>query len=92
MNFYLISYDISNDKRRNNVSKCLENYGTRVQYSVFEVILGEEKFKELYEKLKKIIDIKKDSIRIYPLCNSCLRKTRIIGEGEITTEIEIYII
>ncbi len=59
--FIVISYDIADDKRRNRVAKTLENYGTRVQYSVFECILEKEKFIELYNVLNKIIEIEKDA-------------------------------
>ena len=45
--FYLISYDISNDKRRLKVMKALEDYGTRVQYSVFECWLRPQDLKSL---------------------------------------------
>ena len=34
--FILVSYDIPNDKRRLKVMKAVQDYGTRVQYSVFE--------------------------------------------------------
>ena len=33
----LISYDISDDKLRNKFSKFITKYGTRIQYSVFEI-------------------------------------------------------
>lgn len=92
MNFYAITYDISDDKRRRAVSKCLENYGTRVQYSVFEVLINEEMLKDIIEQLRKIIDIREDSVRIYYICNNCLKKTFIIGEGEITKDVDIYIV
>lgn len=91
-NFYVISYDIRNDKTRNNVAKTLEDYGTRIQYSVFEFIMDETKLEELLQRLKKIIDIKEDSVRIYTICNACLKKTKIVGEGELTKDIDIYII
>ncbi len=92
MNFYTIAYDITDDKRRREVAKCLENYGSRVQYSVFEVLVSEEILKEIIEKLKRIINIREDSVRIYYICNSCLKKTFIIGEGEITKDADIYIV
>ncbi len=37
MALYLISYDITADNRRNALAKLLEGFGSRVQYSVFEV-------------------------------------------------------
>ena len=33
---YLISYDISNDKRLRNVFKLMRGYGDHLQYSIFE--------------------------------------------------------
>jgi len=35
----MVSYDIANDKRRSKIARTMEDYGTRVQYSVFEVNL-----------------------------------------------------
>ena len=37
--FYLVTYDITDDQRRTKVAKILEDFGDRVQYSVFEMIL-----------------------------------------------------
>ena len=41
---YLVSYDISDDKRRTKVFKTLEGFGDHVQYSVFlcELNAGEQ--------------------------------------------------
>lgn len=44
---YVISYDISNDRRRNKIAKILLDYGRRVQYSVFECEMNQKSFKEL---------------------------------------------
>ena len=33
----IISYDISNDKKRTKFAKYLEKFGHRIQYSVFEI-------------------------------------------------------
>ena len=33
---YTVAYDITDDKRRNRVAKILKDFGTRIQYSVFE--------------------------------------------------------
>ena len=64
---YVISYDISNDKRRTKLSTLLDMYGTRVNYSVYECELNQTKFhKLLYEiELKKLINKKYDSLRFY---------------------------
>jgi len=43
LDLIVVAYDIIDDKRRNRVAKTMEDYGTRVQYSVFECVLEEEK-------------------------------------------------
>jgi CRISPR-associated protein Cas2 len=90
--FVVISYDIEDDKKRYKVSQILENYGTRVQYSVFECIINEQQLKEIKEKTKNIVNKEKDSIRIYIICENCLKKIDIIGIGEITRDLDFYII
>jgi len=90
--FYIISYDIIDDKRRAKVSKILENYCTRVQYSVFETLLEVDKYEEMISELNKIIDKTEDSIRIYKLCDACSKKVTIYGIGEVLKDKEMYII
>ncbi|HOK56346.1 MAG TPA: CRISPR-associated endonuclease Cas2 [bacterium] len=90
--FVVISYDIQDDKKRFKVSQILENYGTRVQYSVFECIIDDEQLKKIKEKTGEIIDKENDSIRFYIICEGCLKKVEIIGIGEITKDMDFYII
>ena len=66
--FYLVSYDIVDDRRRARVHKLLKNYGTRVQYSVFECQLEAARLAELRQRLKPFLDTKQDSLRAYRLC------------------------
>ena len=40
---YIVSYDISNDKRLRRVAKIAESYGRRVQFSVFRCELTARK-------------------------------------------------
>ena len=78
---YLVSYDIVSDKLRRKIAKCLENYGKRIQYSVFECDLNEIRFKKLYGELLEIAcDIDDGSIRFYYLCGKCYPRLRIIGK------------
>ncbi|MCC6483388.1 MAG: CRISPR-associated endonuclease Cas2 [Armatimonadetes bacterium] len=69
---YLISYDVNTEdaagrKRLRKASKQCVNYGTRVQYSVFELSLTDVELEELRHRLLQIIDADKDSLRIYSL-------------------------
>ncbi len=80
---YVICYDIVSDKLRAKVAKELENYGKRMQYSVFECRLSKKKFQELYGKLVKLMmEVEEgdtSNIRIYVLCQTCEEKIRTIG-------------
>lgn len=78
---YVVSYDITSDRRRNKIAKTLEGYGTRIQYSVFECRLAEKKYKEMYRKLMQLMsDEAEGSIRIYSICGNCEGKICTIGE------------
>jgi len=85
MFFYVITYDIPDDKRRKKIADLLEGYGQRVQYSVFECVLSKSKFKELQKRLHKIFKPKEDSLRFYPLSPSLLEQTQIWGEPPLTS-------
>ena len=71
----LITYDVSTSdssgrKRLSKVAKICVNYGQRVQNSVFECDLDNAQLVLVREKLRKAIDEKQDSLRIYNLGNN----------------------
>ncbi len=80
----VISYDVVNDKRRNKVMKALEGHGHRVQYSVFECDLHPDVLDKLCQRLLSLIDPQTDDVRVYPLCENCLGKVRMLGRAERT--------
>lgn len=91
--FYVVSYDIVDDRRRARVAKILADYGDRVQYSVFELLLRKaEQLTEMERRLSRVVDTKEDSIRIYSLCASCLKRVRIIGRGEVLDYKPAYVV
>lgn len=80
----LITYDvntmdISGKKRLRQVAKACQCYGQRVQNSVFECIIDNGQAILLKQKLSKIIDEGKDSLRFYNLGNSYKTKVEHIG-------------
>lgn len=81
MDFYLVSYDIPDDKRRTRVARLLEGYGQRVQFSVFEVWLDDTLRRELLAGLNQRIDPDQDSVRLYWLCAACQKKVITLGQG-----------
>ena len=68
MDFWLVCYDVRDNKRRRKLVKFLEQRCQRVQYSVFECPLTEKKLSELVEKKwLPVLKLSEDSLRIYPL-------------------------
>lgn len=62
--FYIVSYDITDDKMRNRVAKLLREEGDRVQYSVFCCQLNPRERVKLEEGLKQRIDQKEDQVML----------------------------
>lgn len=88
--FIVISYDIVEDKRRTKVLKHLRGYGTHVQYSVFECDLSARQITQLQGELRDLIDLNTDSVRCYQLDTAALRRTQVIGIGQVTVEPSYY--
>ncbi len=70
----IISYDIAityknGASRLRRVSKLCQDYGTRVQNSVFECIIDNQTYIKLKADIIKEIDAKVDSVRFYELGN-----------------------
>jgi CRISPR-associated protein Cas2 len=81
MAYFVICYDIADDKRRERVVKLLEDTGgVRVQYSIFELRLPKAKLRRLLTKLGTIISSREDSLITYELCATC--QTKIVRQGQ----------
>jgi CRISPR-associated protein Cas2 len=79
----VITYDISEDKRRTKIHKVLKSYGQWMQFSVFECDLTEMQYARLRSRLSKLIKPDQDSIRFYFLCACCKDKVERIGGEEV---------
>jgi CRISPR-associated protein Cas2 len=85
----VIVYDIVKNKNRKIVSDLLEGYGTRVNKSVFECRFKNEKERSaLIAELKKEINPKRDSIRIYTVCQNCIAASEELGNNPEPFETE----
>jgi CRISPR-associated protein Cas2 len=89
---YTISYDVVDDRRRLQVSHALLDYGERVQKSVFECNFELERLTQLMERLRSIINDAEDSVRVYPVCGNCKGSIKIIGQGRVTEDPQVYIV
>lgn len=80
--YWVIAYDIADDKRRLKVAKTLEAIGMRINYSVFECLVTEAQLLKLQRRLKNIIEETEDCVLYYYLCKSCVPKRSGIGRVE----------
>lgn len=82
--YVIIGYDVSTTtvdgkKRLRKVSKACQNYGQRVQNSLFECCIDYGTFLKLKSELENIIDKNKDSLRYYYLGNKWEKKVEHVG-------------
>ncbi len=80
----LMTYDVdftkpNGAKRLRKVAKLCEQYGVRVQNSVFEIMMDSSQLINFKSDILKIIDEKSDSVRFYRLGNKWETKIDILG-------------
>lgn len=90
--FIVVVYDISNDRRRTKLHNVLLDYGTPVQYSVFECLLDDQVLTRMQQAVKNVIRPKVDRVRYYYLCQSCLKKIEITSGIEVLSEEESIVV
>lgn len=83
----LVTYDVSTiskggQKRLRQVARVCQNYGQRVQNSVFECIVDATQYRIMKYELKSIIDPERDSLRFYRLGKNYKNKVEHIGIKE----------
>lgn len=90
--FVVVVYDISNDRRRTRLHDTLLDYGTPVQYSVFECLLDEEGLQRLRRAVRRVIRPRVDRVRYYYLCQACLKKVEVTSGVEVLSEEEVIVV
>ena len=85
--YVIITYDVetkskSGNKRLRDVAKICKNYGQRVQNSVFELQIYPADLVEIKNKLERVIDKQRDSIRIYNLGKNRERRGETLGKDD----------
>ncbi len=80
----LVAYDVNTEtkegrRRLRRVAKICEDYGQRVQNSVFECLVPYDLYIVFQNRLKETIDPKKDSLRFYRLGKNWKTKIESFG-------------
>lgn len=68
--WYLVAYDVRDEKRLLRTAKLLKGYGSRLQFSVFRCRLGKRQIERLKWELTKIMD-EEDDLLIIGICAKC---------------------
>ena len=76
---FLVAYDVCSPARLRQVAKVCEDYGVRVEKSVFECDLSPEDFDFFWLQLEECIDRDDDSIAAYRVCAACAGQIRSLG-------------
>lgn len=77
--WFLISYDVRDEKRLRKCAQTLEGYGQRIQFSVFRCYLSERTLQRLRWELSTILNLE-DDLLVVRLCNSCVASIRANNE------------
>lgn len=89
---YVVCYDISDDRLRNQMSDRLLDFGTRIQESVFECLLDHELYDRMIDRLSRIHLAESDRVRVYRVCANCIEQVRIYGPGDLTRAPDFYLV
>ena len=86
--YLIVCYDVetvSREGRRRlrRVAKLCESHGQRAQKSVFECRMDRARFLIFENKLRSLIDSKKDSLRIYFLEDEAKPRIKVYGLNEV---------
>ena len=85
----LVTYDVSTlsdggKKRLRRVARACQDYGQRVQFSVFEIEIDPAGWTRLKARLEAVIDPVQDSLRYYYLGANWTRRVEHFGAKPAT--------
>jgi len=84
--FVLVVYDISSDRRRTRLHNTLLDFGTPVQYSVFECLLDKAGLEQMKKAVLRVIRPRTDQVRFYYLCAACVARTEVTSGAEVLSD------
>ncbi len=88
----LVGYDICEPRRLQRVARVCEDFGMRVQYSIFECHLDESKFERFWARLQAEIDPEEDRLVAYQIDAKSAKKTRTAGTMVCTEKVVVYLV
>ena len=77
-----VLYDIKKDKARTKIAKICKQAGLyRVQFSVFLGSLSNNEKDTLQLQIEELLDVKTDSVYIFPMSKNELKQTALLGQA-----------
>ncbi|MGH3975943.1 MAG: CRISPR-associated endonuclease Cas2, partial [Pseudonocardiaceae bacterium] len=64
----LVCYDISRDAARARVAAYLQQWGDRIQRSVFVCVVAPDELTEMIGRVEEMIDPATDAVHLLPSC------------------------
>ncbi len=88
----LLGYDITDPKRLARVAKVCEDFGVRVQYSLFECRLEDPEFQRFWFRLIDEIDESEDRLVAYRIDAKCAKETLTAGTMVCSEKVVCYLV
>jgi CRISPR-associated protein Cas2 len=88
----VVAYDISDEKRLARIARVCEDYGVRVQYSIFECRLDEDEFTDFWLKLLEEIDEEEDRLVAYKIDTRSAKETLTAGTMVCSEKVVCYLV
>jgi CRISPR-associated protein Cas2 len=90
--FVVVAYDIPDDRRRERLHNVLLDYGTPVQYSVFECLLEEKDLARMKRAVARVIRPRLDHVRYYYLCAACQGRVETTAGREVVRKEDTWVV
>ena len=87
----VVAYDIVSDKRRNKMVKFLEQYGKRINYSVFECLVLKSQLKSFIMQVDQLILPECDQVVCYHVCVDCYSKTNYFPSPKTPSSVAVVL-
>ena len=88
----LVAYDIADPRRLARVARVCEDFGVRVQYSLFECRLEEKDFDTLWLSLLEEINEREDRLVAYKIDARSAKQTLTAGTMVCSEKVVCYIV
>ena len=82
----VVVYDVACPRRLRRVAEVCLDQGVRVQKSVFECWLDEDRFDALWHSLQQVIEPSEDRLLAYTLDAAAARRRRVAGTASTLSQ------